>query len=205
MSSYNNVINSLLKFSETAQWQQRQEEFKYLVKGLAKMLLIKRFVILLATSMASLSLFAVEPTYNGVVKFGASMGVDSPPSPIVIITPYRQFNGCHALGVANLVNGAIDIQLSTMTCAVEDGLYEYILSGVKVMDVSWQPLVSARHYPPSKNLLDIIENYRRLGYVEGLKFMANAALGHWDLEPETPVKLNFESEPFLKKKIAILN
>lgn len=168
------------------------------------MLRIKSLV-LLVTCLTSLSVLAVEPIYSGLVKFGASMGVDSQPTPVLIITPYRQFDDCYALGISHLVNGSMDIRLSRMTCADEGSFYEFVLHDVKVMDITGQPFITVKHYPPSKNLQDIIENYRKLGYEEGIKMMESAALGHWDLEPETPVKLKFASEPFLRKKIAIRN
>ena len=141
------------------------------------------------------------------LKFGLAIGKNASPQPVLLITSFDFFKECFALGSGSLVNARLQISLEKMTCNDANYFYEYDLKSALVTDDMGQLGIQTRHYPSSQSLKNSITGlkdlYSKIDYTEGLKLIADAELGHWDVEPGAPVQINFVVTPVLIRKISI--
>lgn len=144
---------------------------------------------------------------QATLKFGLSMGRTSEPQPVLLVTPYEHYKNCFALGTGSLSGDRLQISLQKMTCGDDHYFYEFEVSDAVVTDRAGNKGIQAKHYPPSRQLLDSVKGlkdlYGRIRYTEGLKFISNAEMGHWDVEPGTQVMVDFRGQPVLTRKISI--
>ena len=150
---------------------------------------------------------AIASPVDAELKFGLAMGKNTPPQPVLVITPFGAFKECFALGSGSLVNARLQITLEKMTCSDAHYFYEYQLGSVLVSDKSGEIGIKTTHHPPSQSLLNSIKDmkdlYKQIGYAEGLNLIVDAELGHWEVEPKTHILIDFITQPKLARKIPI--
>ncbi|MDX9714115.1 MAG: hypothetical protein RBT37_01660 [Dissulfurispiraceae bacterium] len=144
---------------------------------------------------------------QATLKFGLSMGHTSEPQPVLIVTPYQNYKNCFAVGTGSLSGDRLQVSLQTMTCGDDHYFYQFDVTDAVVSDGTGNKGIQAKHYPPSKELLDSVKGlkdlYGRIGYSEGLKLISNAEMGHWVVEPGTHVLVNFHGQSGFTRKISV--
>lgn len=167
----------------------------------------KLIIITLAAGLGLTTFMAMSSPVDAELKFGLAMGKNTPPQPILAITPFGAFKECFALGSGSLVNARLQITLEKMTCSDAHYFYEYLLSSVLVSDKSGELGIKTTHHPPSQSLLNSVKDtkdlYKQIGYTEGLNLITDAELGHWEVEPKTRILIDFVTQPKLARKIPI--
>lgn len=156
------------------------------------------------TALGLTTFIAMASPVDAELKFGLAMGKNTSPQPVLVVTPFGSFKECFALGTGSLVNARLQISLEKMTCNDSHYFYEYQLKSVLVFDKSGKSGIKTKHIPPSQSLLNSIKGlkdlYSKIEYIEGLKLIADAELGHWDVEPSTPIQIDFATTPELLRK-----
>lgn len=167
----------------------------------------KLITITLAAGLGLTTFMTQASPVDAELKFGVAMGKNTPPQPVLAITPFGTFKECFALGSGSFVNARLQITLERMTCSDAHYFYEYQLSSVLVSDKSGNVGIKTTHHPPSQSLLNSVKGmknlYKQIGYTEGLDLLHDAELGHWEVEPKTRILIDFVTQPELERKIPI--